>query len=41
MRATYDRKTSETTLENDAIIPRKYHTMDNIMERTFHVDSSL
>ena len=40
-RATYNIKMSEVTLDNDFIIPRKYRTMDDIMERTFHVDSSL
>ena len=40
-RATYCRRTSEATIQNDFIIPRKYRTMDDIMERTFHVNSSL
>jgi len=40
-RATYNRKTSEATHQNDSIFPCKYHTMDDIMERTFPVDSSL
>ena len=40
-RATYNRKTSEATLQKNSIVPRKYHTMDDIMERTFTVDSSL
>ena len=40
-RDTYNRRTSEATLENYFIIPHKYHTMDDIMERKFPVDSSL
>ena len=38
-RATYHIKMSEKTLQNDFMIPRKYHTMDDIMERTFPLDS--
>ena len=41
MRATYHRRTSEATLENDFITPRKYCTMYDIMESTSFVDSSL
>ena len=40
-RATYHRRTSETTLQNYFMIPRKYRTMDDIMEITFPLDSSL
>ena len=40
-RARYHRRTSETTLKNYFMIPRKYRTMDDIMERTFPPDSSL
>lgn len=40
-RATYHTRTSESTLENGFIIPRKYSTMDDIMERTFPIASSL
>ena len=40
-RAAYKTKMSEATLQNHFIIPRKYCTMDDIMERTFHVHSSL
>lgn len=40
-RATYHRRTSEKYLQNYFIIPHKYRTMDDIMERTFPLDSSL
>jgi len=37
-RATYNRKTSETTPQNDSIVLCKYHTMGDIMEITFPID---
>ena len=40
-RATYHRRTTESTLQNNFMIPHKYRTMDDIMERTFPIDSSL
>ena len=40
-RDTYHRRKSETTLKNDFMIPHKYRIMDDIMERTFPLDSSL
>jgi len=39
-RATYHRRTSERTLQNIFPMSRKYHSMDDIMERTFTIDSS-
>jgi len=40
-RAAYKIKTSEGTLQNDSIVPCKYRSMNDIMERTFPVVSSL
>ena len=39
-RDTYHTRMSETTLQNYFMISCKYHTMDDIMERIFPLDSS-
>ena len=40
-RARSHRRTTETTLKNDFMVPNRYRTMDDIMERTFPLSSSL
>ena len=40
-RAKYRRRTTETTLKNYFMVPPRYRTMDDIMERTFPLGSSL
>ena len=40
-RAKYHRRMTETTLQKDFMVPPRYRTMDDIMERTFPLGSSL
>ena len=40
-RAKYRRKMTETTLQKDFMVPPRYRTMDDIMERAFPLGSSL